>query len=167
MLGGSSVLNVMLYVRGNRKDYDNWERMGNKGWSYENVLPYFKKSEDMRIEEYRDSPYHQTGGHLTVEYFHYRLSIIDHLMKAGAEMGYDIVDVNGARQTGFTYSHGTLRNGLRCSAAKAFLRSISRRRNLHISTKSMVEKILVRQGKLHFFLNNFFHTNSYLIVKLN
>lgn len=162
-------MNVMLYVRGNKKDYDNWERMGNKGWSYENVLPYFKKSEDMRIEEYRDSPYHQTGGHLTVEYFHYRLSIIDHLMKAGAEMGYDIVDVNGARQTGFTYSHGTLRNGLRCSAAKAFLRSISRRRNLHISTKSMVEKILVRQGKLHFFLNNFFHTytNSYLIVKLN
>ncbi|XP_078040734.1 uncharacterized protein LOC144471980 [Augochlora pura] len=142
-LGGSSVLNAMLYVRGNKRDYDNWEKLGNPGWDYDSVLPYFKKSEDMRIEEYKHSPYHQTGGHLTVEYFKYRTPMIDYLIKAGTEVGYDVVDVNGPTQTGFTYSHGTLRDGLRCSTAKAFLRSASKRRNLDVITHSIVEKILI------------------------
>ncbi|OAD62862.1 Glucose dehydrogenase [acceptor] [Eufriesea mexicana] len=145
VLGGSSVLNAMLYIRGNRKDYDEWARMGNPGWDYETVLPYFKKSEDIRIKEYQDSPYHQTGGHLTIEHFRYHSSVTDYLIKAGTEMGYDIVDVNGPTQTGFTLSPGTLREGLRCSTAKAFLRPAARRKNLHISTRSIVEKILVRQ----------------------
>ncbi|KAK9308522.1 hypothetical protein QLX08_001512 [Tetragonisca angustula] len=145
VLGGSSVLNAMLYIRGNRKDYDNWERMGNPGWDYESVLPYFKKSEDMRIEEYRNSPYHQTGGYLKVEYFKYHSTVIDYLIRAGMEMGYKVLDVNGPTQTGFTYSHGTLKDGLRCSTAKAFVRTASKRKNLHVGTRSMVEKILVRQ----------------------
>ena len=142
------MLNAMLYIRGNRKDYDNWERMGNPGWDYESVLPYFKKSEDMRIDEYQDSPYHQTGGYLKVEHFRYHSTVTDYLIRAGTEMGYKVLDVNGPTQTGFTYSHGTLKEGLRCSTAKAFLRTVSKRRNLHVSTRSMVEKILVRQGEL-------------------
>ncbi|XP_076652657.1 glucose dehydrogenase [FAD, quinone]-like [Halictus rubicundus] len=143
VLGGSSVLNAMLYIRGNKKDYDNWEKLGNPGWDFESVLPYFKKSEDMKIEEYKNSPYHQTGGHLTVEYFKYRTRMIDYLIKAGTEAGYNVVDVNGATQTGFTYSPGTLRDGLRCSTAKAFLRSASKRKNLHVSVNSRAEKILI------------------------
>ncbi|CAK9825472.1 Glucose dehydrogenase [FAD, quinone] [Anthophora retusa] len=143
VLGGSSVLNAMLYVRGNKKDYDTWEEMGNPGWNYENVLPYFKKSENMTIEEYRHSPYHNTNGPLTVENFKYYSSVTQTLIKAGKEMGYEVVDINGPSQTGFTFSHGTLRNGLRCSTAKAFLRPAARRKNLHISTLSMVEKILI------------------------
>ncbi|XP_015431029.1 PREDICTED: glucose dehydrogenase [FAD, quinone]-like [Dufourea novaeangliae] len=142
-LGGSSVLNAMLYIRGNKNGYDEWERLGNPGWNYESVLPYFKKSEDMRIEEYKNSPYHSTGGYLTVEYFKHRTPLVDYLMKAGQDMGYDVVDSNGPKQTGFTFSHGTLRDGLRCSTAKAFLRSVSKRKNLHVSLQSTAEKILV------------------------
>ncbi|XP_031838198.2 glucose dehydrogenase [FAD, quinone]-like [Nomia melanderi] len=147
VLGGSSVLNAMLYVRGNKKDYDNWATLGNPGWDYRSVLPYFKKSLDMRIKKYKNSPYHHTGGYLTVEYFKYRTPVINHLVRAGTDMGYDIVDVNGPTQTGFTYSHGTLRNGLRCSAAKAFLRTASKRKNLHISLLSTAEKILIREDE--------------------
>ncbi|XP_076299314.1 uncharacterized protein LOC143218165 [Lasioglossum baleicum] len=143
VLGGSSVLNAILYVRGNKKDYDHWEELGNPGWNYTSVLPYFKKSEDMRIEQYKNSPYHHTGGYLTVEHFKYRTPVIDYIMQAGKDIGYNVVDVNEATQTGFTYSHGTLRDGLRCSTAKAFLRSASKRENLHVSVDSRAEKILI------------------------
>ena len=143
VLGGSSVLNAMLYVRGNKKDYDRWESLGNRGWKYEDVLPYFKKSEDMRIDEYMDSPYHKTGGYLTVEEFSYKTPISKAFVVAGKEMGYDVTDVNGERQTGFTMSPGTLRNGLRCSTAKAYLRPASKRKNLHISFYTHVEKIII------------------------
>ena len=147
VLGGSSVLNTMLYARGNKRDYDGWEEMGNPGWNYESVLPYFKKSEDMRIPEYQDSPYHHTGGYLTVEYFRYRSPVTDYLVNANVDMGYKLGDVNGANQTGIMFSHGTLRDGLRCSTEKAFLRSASKRENLHVSTETIVEKILTRQGE--------------------
>lgn len=69
VLGGSSVLNAMLYVRGNRRDYDAWERAGNPGWGYRDVLRYFKKSEDIKIDELRRSFFHGTGGYLSVEKF--------------------------------------------------------------------------------------------------
>ncbi|XP_015597066.1 glucose dehydrogenase [FAD, quinone] [Cephus cinctus] len=143
VLGGSSVLNAMLYVRGNRLDYDNWAKLGNPGWDYESVLPYFKKSENMTIPELRHSPYHGTNGHLTVERFRHHTPIANSFVKAGRDMGYEMTDVNGPRQTGFTYSHGTLRDGLRCSAAKAFLRPASKRKNLHVSTHTIVERILI------------------------
>ncbi|XP_031838202.2 glucose dehydrogenase [FAD, quinone]-like [Nomia melanderi] len=144
-LGGSSVTNVMLYVRGNKNDYDRWASLGNAGWDYESVLPYFKKSEDTRIKEYEDSPYHATGGHLTVEHFRYHAPVADYLLRAGPELGYKLTDYNGARQTGTSYSQGTLRDGLRCSTAKAFVRSASKRPNLHVSLNSTVEKILIRK----------------------
>ncbi|XP_076299209.1 glucose dehydrogenase [FAD, quinone]-like [Lasioglossum baleicum] len=143
VLGGGSTLNAMLYVRGNKKDYDQWEELGNPGWNFTNVLPYFKKSEDMKIKQYKNSPYHHTGGYLTVEYFKFRSPVLDYLIQAGKDIGYNVVDVNGATQTGFTYSHGTLRDGLRCSTAKAFLRSASKRENLHVSVRSRAEKILI------------------------
>jgi choline dehydrogenase-like flavoprotein len=136
----------MLYIRGNAKDYDRWAALGNDGWSYREVLPYFKKSEDMRIDEYVDSPYHGTGGPLTIEEFAYQSPILRTFLAAGTEMGYEIRDLNGEKQTGFMASHGTLKHGLRCSTAKAFLRPASRRENLHISMYSHVEKILINQA---------------------
>ncbi|XP_072746549.1 glucose dehydrogenase [FAD, quinone]-like [Anoplolepis gracilipes] len=145
VLGGSSVLNGMLYVRGNRKDYDYWAALGNPGWNYDSVLPYFKKSEDIRAEELADSPYHQKGGYLTVERFKYNPPIIEYLLHSGEELGYKLHDINGENQTGFTYSYGTLRDGLRCSTAKAFLRPASKRKNLHVSLKSFVKKILMKK----------------------
>ncbi|KAL1502393.1 hypothetical protein ABEB36_007539 [Hypothenemus hampei] len=149
VLGGCSVLNAMLYVRGNRRDYDRWEEMGNIGWGYEEVLPYFKKSEDMRIDEYKNDPYHGTGGYLSVEYFRYRSPLSDWWLEAVKEAGYDIRDINGEYQTGFTLSHGTLRDGLRCSTAKAiynFSRSICKRPNLDVALHSHVHKILINEN---------------------
>ncbi|XP_068086574.1 glucose dehydrogenase [FAD, quinone]-like [Anabrus simplex] len=148
VLGGSSVLNAMLYIRGNAKDYDRWEALGNPGWSYEDVLPYFKKSEDMRITgKHVDYPYHGKGGYLTIEEYKYKTPITDAFLAAGHEMGYPTRDVNGEYQTGFTPSHGTLRNGLRCSTAKAFLRPARKRPNLHVSMFSHVTQILFTEDK--------------------
>ncbi|CAH2007533.1 unnamed protein product [Acanthoscelides obtectus] len=148
VLGGSSVLNAMLYIRGNKKDYDRWEQLGNPGWSYKDVLPYFKKSEDMRIPELRDDPYHGKGGYLSVENFRYHSPMAQWYLDAARELGYDVLDVNAAQQTGFTLSHGTLRDGLRCSTAKAFLRPIKDRPNLHITMHSTVEKVLIHNDTM-------------------
>ncbi|XP_046619809.1 glucose dehydrogenase [FAD, quinone]-like isoform X1 [Neodiprion virginianus] len=144
-LGGSSAINYMLYVRANRKDYDIWRDLGNPGWGYDDILPYFIKAENISISDLRESPYHGTKGYLTVETYKYKHPIGSYFMKAIQEMGYDEVDSNGETQTGAAYPQGTLQNGLRCSVAKAYLRSISNRSNLHISTNSMVHKILINE----------------------
>lgn len=144
-LGGCSMHNRMMYHRGNRRDYDNWEKLGNPGWGYKHVLPYFKKSENMTIPSLRNSPYHGTNGYLTIEKWRHTSPLPEYILAAAHEIGYDEVDVNGESQTGFSYIEATLRNGLRCSTAKAFLRSASHRENLYVSTDSMVDKILVNE----------------------
>lgn len=143
MLGGSSSLNAMLYARGNKKDFDIWEQLGNSDWSYDKILKYFKKSEDMRIPEYINDPYHGKNGYLSIEYFRYRQPLYKYFLGAVEDMGFKIIDINGEKQTGFCTPQGTLRDGLRCSTSKAFLRPASKRENLHISLKSFVEKILI------------------------
>lgn len=160
------MLNAMLYIRGNKRDYDSWAALGNAGWDYESILPYFKKSEDVRVEELIDSPYHQKGGYLTVERYKHNPPIVDYIIRSGEELGYKVRDGNGENQTCFMYSYGTLRNGLRCSTAKAFLRSVSTRKNLHISLESFVEKILIREGSkifVLFYLSIFNKLYRYLI----
>lgn len=87
VLGGSSVLNAMLYVRGNRKDYDFWEFLGNDGWAYEDVLPYFKKSEDIRVDELAEDDFHGQGGYLSVEKFKHYSKLLEFFLKAGEQMG--------------------------------------------------------------------------------
>lgn len=140
------MLNAILYIRGNKRDYDSWAALGNIGWDYKSVLPYFKKSEDARAKDLRSSSYHQKGGYLTVERFKYKVPVEDYFVRSGEELGYKIHDVNEESQTGFTYSYGTVRDGLRCSTAKAFIRPASKRENLHVSLESMVEKIFVKSG---------------------
>ncbi|KAK9730768.1 GMC oxidoreductase [Popillia japonica] len=143
VLGGSSTINAMLYIRGNKKDYDDWAELGNDGWSYEDVLPYFRKSENMTISQYRNDPYHGRNGYLTIENYRYHSVLSGWFLAAGQDLGYQVRDVNGETQTGFTIAHGTLRDGLRCSTAKAFLRPASRRKNLHISLHSMVQRVKI------------------------
>ncbi|XP_022196658.2 glucose dehydrogenase [FAD, quinone] [Nilaparvata lugens] len=144
VIGGSSVLNTMLYIRGNRRDYDYWEALGNEGWGYEDILPYFKKSQD-QTNPYlaRNTRYHGTGGYLTVMDAPWMTPLGVAFLQAGEEMGYPITDVNGENQTGFSFYQFTMRRGYRCSAAKAFLRPVRLRQNLHVSLWSHVTKILI------------------------
>lgn len=147
VLGGSSVLNAMIYVRGNKNDYDLWETLGNVGWSHDNVLPYFKKSEDNRNPYLAKSPYHSTGGYLTVQEAPWRTPLSVSFLKAGMELGYEVRDLNGEQQTGFMLAQATIRRGSRCSTAKAFLRPVRLRRNLHIALNSQVTKILINSKR--------------------
>ncbi|XP_054004443.1 glucose dehydrogenase [FAD, quinone]-like [Hylaeus anthracinus] len=148
-LGGTTILNGMMYSRGNKKDYDYWAAQGNPGWEHDSIFKYFKKSEDMRIDEFKGSSYHSTGGGLSIEHYRYRTPITNHLVNAGTEMGYEILDANAGKQSGFMISHSFLRDGLRCSTAKGFLRPASKRENLHVGVLSMVEKILIRTGEYY------------------
>jgi glucose dehydrogenase (acceptor) len=143
VLGGSSVLNYMLYVRGNKKDYKHWEDDGNPGWGWEEVLSYFKKSEDNRNPYLAATDYHSAGGYLTVQEAPWRTPLATAFVEAGVEMGFENRDGNGANQTGFMIPQGTIRRGSRCSTAKAFLRPIRHRSNLHIAMHAMVTKVLI------------------------
>ncbi|XP_054716313.1 glucose dehydrogenase [FAD, quinone]-like [Uloborus diversus] len=141
VLGGSSVLNYMLYVRGNKRDYDNWERLGAKGWSWKDVFPYFLKSEDNRDQSLVDTGYHATGGYLTVSTPPHATPLAQSYVEAGLTIGYPNIDINGARQTGWMIPQGTIRRGARCSTSKAFLNPTRGRPNLDIVVFAHVTKI--------------------------
>ena len=145
VLGGSSVLNAMMWVRGNKRDYDQWESFGNPGWGWEDVLPYFVKLENMKDPKFRDKPYHGKDGPIQVEKFANHSYLRDVYMEAARELKLlnKHGEVNGPDQHGFSIIHGNLKNGLRCSTAKGYLRPASKRKNLHISLNSFVEKILI------------------------
>ncbi|KAG4079928.1 hypothetical protein HA402_006240 [Bradysia odoriphaga] len=141
VLSGSSVINYMVYTRGSPKDFDNWERIGAKGWSYEKVLPYFKKSEDMENERLAKNGYHGSGGYLKVSTNTFKTPAIQAFLDAGEELGYATgVDYNGRSQSGFAVSQGTISNGERCSVASSFIAAAVDRPNLHILTRSFVTK---------------------------
>lgn len=147
VLGGSSVLNYMLYVRGNKRDYDNWAANGAYGWSWEEVLPYFMKSEDNRDPSIVRNGYHGVGGLLTVSSPPDSTPVSIAFPEAGKFLGYPNVDVNGPYQSGFAIPQGTVRRGARCSTAKAFLGSARDRPNLHVITFAYVTKVLFNDFK--------------------
>lgn len=143
-LGGSSTINYMIFTRGNRHDFDEWADQGNKGWSYEEVLPYFKKFETANVGDHFDPRYRGAVGELNVDYPRYRSGLTDLFMLATKEAGYNLVDYNGATQMGVSIMQTTTKNGRRHSAAEAFIRPIYRtRKNLHILTSALVTKILI------------------------
>jgi len=138
-LGGSSSINGLLYIRGQEQDYDIWRQLGNKGWSWSDVLPYFLKAEN---QERGQSEFHGVGGPLSVSDPRIRLSILDAFMNAAEEVGIPKVnDFNKGDNHGCGYFQVTERNGLRCSAAVGYLTPIKNRQNLKIETKCHVEKI--------------------------
>ncbi|XP_062566969.1 glucose dehydrogenase [FAD, quinone]-like [Saccostrea cucullata] len=146
VLGGTSNLNFMQYVRGSRHDYDGWAKEGCRGWSYKDVLPYFIKSEDIQIPELQNSDYHGKGGYLSVsDGTVTQLSNV--YSKAFEELGYPITDCNGKSQIGYCPSQETTKQGVRWSTAKAFLRPAIGRQNLHVSINSQVTKILIKDKK--------------------
>tara|TARA_R100001377_G_scaffold84382_1_gene67802 strand:+ start:619 stop:2223 length:1605 start_codon:yes stop_codon:yes gene_type:complete len=143
-LGGCSSTNAMLYVRGNKWDYDNWSAQGNKGWSYEEVLPYFKKSEG---NEYFSNQYHNQDGPLGVSNATAASNTNDMFIASCQEQGLkQNDDYNGAEQEGCFMYQRTVKNGERCSAAKAFLTPHLNRQNLTVITHALTEKVLF-EGK--------------------
>jgi choline dehydrogenase len=145
VLGGTSSINGMLYVRGNPADYDNWAQMGCRGWSYDEVLPFFKKSETYRGEG--DPEYRSTGGPLIVEDYRTILDLTHRFVEAAQQAGFPFTpDYNGKTQEGVAYSQMTRRGKWRGSTAQTFLREARRRANLKIETDATVTK-LVFDGK--------------------
>lgn len=140
VLGGSSSLNGLLYVRGQREDYDDWAALGNQGWSYDEILPYFKKSEN---QERGADKYHGSGGPLSVSNIRIRREICDKFIEAAEQTGIPRnEDSNGETQEGVGYFQLTInRNGTRCSTAVGFLRPAMKRPNLDVATKALVHRI--------------------------
>lgn len=158
-LGGTSVIYGMLYMRGNKQNFDDWEALENPNWNYNSILKYFKKSEDVHIKSLETSFYHSTKGPLSVNYANYNTGFNTTVIDAGRELGYDIVDYNGAKQIGFAIPQFNTLRGRKCSAAKCFLKPVASRKNLSIATGALVSKININKQTqqvkgVHFTKNN-------------
>ncbi len=145
VLGGSSILNFMVYVRGNAGDYDQWAQMGNTGWSYADVLPYFRKAETNAAF---DDAYHGQNGPLSVETNAHRHSLSDLFIEAAVSMGIPFnPDFNGESQWGCGYYQATLKNGRRASTSAAFLDPVRDRPNLTVLKDAHVLRVTIKNGR--------------------
>lgn len=137
--GGSSSINAMVYIRGNAYDYDHWSQLGNQGWSYESVLPYFKRAEDFSGDG--DEEYHGTGGPLSVQKSNRENDeLLDVFVEAGQQAGIPFTkDFNGKSQEGVSRYEHTIRGSKRCSAARGYLHPALNRKNLHTETDVTVD----------------------------
>jgi choline dehydrogenase-like flavoprotein len=144
-LGGSSSVNAMIYIRGHRADYDGWSAMGFEGWSWDQVLPYFLKAED---NERGASEVHGVGGPLRVIDCRARHRTCEAFIEAAVEAGLEPnEDFNGAGQDGVGWYQVTQRDGIRCSAADAYLRPVLQRSNLTVETGAYVTRLLIDAGR--------------------
>ncbi|WP_287910091.1 GMC family oxidoreductase N-terminal domain-containing protein [Acinetobacter sp.] len=143
-LGGSSAINAMVYIRGHRQDYDDWSALGNTGWSYDEVLPYFIQSENnQRIK----NQYHGNDGPLSVIDLHSDNPLQQKYIAAAKEQGYRILDdFNGEEQEGLGVYQVTHINGERCSSARAYLFPHLERKNLTVETSAQTQRILIENG---------------------
>lgn len=143
-MGGTSAINYLLYNRGHQDDFNEWSALGNEGWSFEEVLPYFKKSERIDISHMNSSRYRGNEGYLYVQNPPYRSKLLTAFLKTGNFMGYEVNDPNGDKMLGFSVVQATMRRGRRCSASSAYLTpTIRSRPNLQVLTRSWVTKVLV------------------------
>lgn len=155
LLGGSSIFNSMQYTRGSKHDYDEWAELGCTGWSYKDILPYFLKSEDIRIDSLKTSKYHNVGGYIGVSTGGVT-PIADIYLKAGEEMGYKLTDYNGEIQEGWSPMQLTIRNGVRSSTSLEYLGRAIGRTNLHVTIDSMATKIDIKNNRAEgiYFIKN-------------
>ena len=162
-LGGSSSINGLLYIRGQSQDYDYWRQLGNVGWSWVDVLPYFKKSEDNQRGE---NEFHGKGGPLSVEDMRVKMKVLDTFIDAAEEFGFSRQsDFNTGENEGLGYFQVTQRNGLRCSTAVGYLNPIKNRKNLKIITKSHVKNIEFNNNRA--VAVNYWQNNQLTKVKAN
>jgi choline dehydrogenase-like flavoprotein len=144
-LGGSTSINAMIYIRGHRNDYDTWAQQGNKGWGYQDVLPYFKKSEN---NERLNNKWHGIGGDMNVTQQTQSNPLTRAFVRSAQEVGIPFnQDVNGAEQDGVTFYDVTQRDVRRESSATAFLNPAKKRPNLTVLTRSQGSKILFKNGQ--------------------
>ncbi|THF65245.1 GMC family oxidoreductase [Pseudothauera rhizosphaerae] len=140
VLGGSSAINGLLYIRGQARDYDEWRDLGNPGWGWNDVLPYFRRAEDQARGE---DAWHGVGGPLAVTDPGERHPLSDAWLAAAREAGYPVLDdFNGDRQEGLGYFQMTVRKGIRASTANAYLRPARKRRNLTVLTGARATRLL-------------------------
>ena len=145
VIGGSSSINAMGWVRGHPSDFDRWASQGLPGWSYKEVLPYFKKQESW---EHGESEYRGGHGPLTIRKSRYPDPLLDAVMQAGVQAGHPTTpDYNGAEQHGMSVVQSNIRNGRRCSAADAYLRPALARKNLTVRTHAIAHRIVIENGR--------------------
>ncbi|MBI2993816.1 MAG: GMC family oxidoreductase N-terminal domain-containing protein [Gammaproteobacteria bacterium] len=146
VLGGTSSINGMVYIRGHRKDFDDWAAMGNPGWSFREVLPYFLRSECN--EDYRNSPWHRTDGPLNVMHVKRRNPLIPLFIDTALAMGYPYCeDFSGPNPEGFGPRQSNLRGGRRESTATSFLKPALGRPNLEVITDVLARRIIIENGR--------------------
>ena len=156
VMGGCSSINGMIYMRGQARDYDHWAQMGNQGWSWEEVLPYFKKSEDYYAG---GDEMHGSGGEWRVEEQRLSWEILDHFKKACIQAGIpETSDFNRGNNEGVGYFHVNQRTGWRWSSATAFLKPAKSRKNLHILSGAQAEALTFSGQKVTGI--DFFHHNQ-------
>ncbi|KAF2901675.1 hypothetical protein ILUMI_04518 [Ignelater luminosus] len=146
-IGGSSVINFMVYVRGSKEDFNKWGSE-NPGWDYQNVLPYFKKSEKSSID-LEESEFHGHDGLLSVENVKYHPDIVQKFLEAVEQRGWKILDYNGKNQNGFSKLQIMTEKGKRCSAGKAFVKPAMKRENLEVLDYALGTKILIKDKKAY------------------
>ena len=145
VLGGCSSINAMVYMRGQRGDYDHWAELGNRGWGWDEVLPYFRKSEDY---EHGEDAFHGSGGPLRVEERRVNWEILDVWREAAAECGIPpIEEFNRGDNFGCSYFQMNQRRGVRWSATRAFLRPAMQRPNLTVMTDTHVQHLEIEHGE--------------------
>ncbi|WP_454796672.1 GMC family oxidoreductase [Novosphingobium lindaniclasticum] len=145
VLGGSSSINGMIYMRGQAADYDHWRQAGNAGWGWDDVLPYFRRAED----HYEGaSEFHGAGGEIRVEKQRLRWDILEAFREACTEQGIPAVaDFNRGDNEGAGFFQVTQRRGWRWSASDAFLKPVRSRANLKVETGALVERVILEQGR--------------------
>jgi choline dehydrogenase len=156
VVGGSSTINFLGYVRGNKEDYNEWSNLGNKGWSYEEILPYFKKSE--KNHDFPESKYHSKKGIIDIT-LKKSDKVLDAWLKSGEEYGYEINhDYNGEKQEGISLAQQTVTLNHKRSSTSLFVYPfLKERKNFHLSTQSHVKKIIFSGKKavgVEFIRNN-------------
>ncbi|EKV28091.1 Choline dehydrogenase [Caenispirillum salinarum AK4] len=147
VLGGCSSINGMIYMRGQARDYDGWRQMGNAGWGWDDVLPYFKRSEDQAACELGD--FHQSGGEWRVEKQRLKWEILDAFREAAHQWGLPKSDdFNTGNNEGVGYFHVNQRSGWRVSTAKAFLKPAMKRPNLRVVTGAHTSGLRIQDGRV-------------------
>ena len=145
LLGGSSSVNAMVYIRGQAADYDRWRQLGNAGWGYDDVLPFFKRAE--RNERLADA-FHGGDGPLNVAERPYTNPLSQLFVEAAQQVGIPFnPDFNGAEQYGCGLFQVTQKNGKRCSAAAAYLHPAAERKNLTVLTKTLATRVVIERGR--------------------